>query len=106
MLKVEVVDEVGTPWLTFLDDRRGIIGGGTVSGRIADTIEKGRNPAMLYGGLAAIAGGVALAVLSGGAGAPALDVQAGPRGGRAVSGCRAHSVSDGQARTPERKERP
>lgn len=67
---------------TFLDDRRGIIGGGTVSGRIADTIEKGRNPAMLYGGLAAIAGGVALAVLSGGAGAPALDVQAGPRGVR------------------------
>ena len=37
---------------------------------------------MLYGGLAAIAGGVALAVLSGGSGAPALDVQAEPRGVR------------------------
>ena len=66
----------------FLDDRQGVVGGGTISGRIAATIEKGRNPAMLYGGLAAIAGGIALAVLSPGAGTPALDVQAGPHGVR------------------------
>ena len=41
-----------------------------------------RNPAMLYGGIAAIAGGVVLAILPGGSDTPALDVQAGPHGVR------------------------
>lgn len=68
---------------TFTDEQlRTIPGaGGEVDRLKADM--RTRNPAMLYGGVAAIAGGVAWAVLSGGAGGPPmLDVQAGPRGVR------------------------
>ena len=43
---------------------------------------RGRNPAMLYGGIAAIAGGAVLALLPGAGSPPMLDVQAGPRGVR------------------------
>ena len=39
-----------------------------------------RNPAMLYGGIAAIAGGAVLSLLPGGGDTPALDVRAGPQG--------------------------
>ena len=41
-----------------------------------------RNPAMLYGGIAAIAAGVVLAILPGGSDTPAVAVQAGPHGVR------------------------
>ena len=43
---------------------------------------RGRNPAMLYGGIAAIAGGAVLALLPGAGSPPMLDVQAGSRGVR------------------------
>ena len=69
--------------LTFTDKSLGELG---VPASMIDSARaelRTRNPVMLYGGIAAIAGGVALAVLSGGAGGPPmLDVQAGPQGVR------------------------
>ena len=77
-----------TNWLTpaEMDSYFNALGIGSPGFAIATRDGEARSyrPVMLYGGIAAIAGGAALAVLSGGAGsgAPALDVQAGPRGVR------------------------
>ena len=69
--------------LTFTDKSLGDLGVSMSMIESARAELRTRNPVMLYGGLAAVAGGVALAVLSGGAGGPPmLDVQAGPRGVR------------------------
>ena len=45
-----------------------------------DEITRSYRPAMLYGGIAAIAAGAVLAILPGGGDTPALDLRAGPQG--------------------------
>ena len=68
--------------LTFTDKSLGELGVPTSMIDSARAELRTRNPAMLYGGIAAIAGGAVLALLPGAGGPPLLDVQAGPRGVR------------------------
>ena len=67
---------------TFTDESLIELGAATSTIEAARAQLRKRNPAMLYGGIAAIAGGAVLAILPGAGGPPMLDVQAGPQGVR------------------------
>ena len=66
--------------VTFTDTSLIELGADTSTIDAARAELRTRNPAMLYGGIAAIAGGAVLALLPGASGTPALDVRAGPQG--------------------------
>ena len=68
--------------ITFTDESLVELGVPTSTIDAARAELRTRNPAMLYGGIAAIAGGAVLALLPGAGGPPMLDVQAGPQGVR------------------------
>lgn len=72
----------GFTGLTFTDESLIELGAPTSTIEAARAELRKRNPAMLYGGIAAMAGGAVLALLPGTGSPPMLDVQAGPRGVR------------------------